>query len=247
MALPASREEFKEYCLRRLGKPVIRINVSDDQIEDRIDEALKFFWDYHFDGSEKIYYKHIINANTISNEYITLPDNINGVVRIFPIGTFAGTSGNMFSAEYQFALNDLYAFMAVSLVPYYMVRTHLQLIEELLVGMKPIRYNRHRNRLHIDMNWDKVTVGDYLVVEAYEVIDPDTFTDAWSDRWLLEYASEKIKYQWAENVGKYENMQLPGGITFSAQRMKDEATLKIRQLEEEMTLNYSIPPMDMVG
>lgn len=57
MAGPSTRNQFKDYCLRRLGHPVIQINVDDDQVEDRIDDALQFFHDYHFDGCEKIYTK----------------------------------------------------------------------------------------------------------------------------------------------------------------------------------------------
>ena len=53
MATPNSRETFKENCLRRLGKPVVEINVDDDQVDDRIDQALTYYSDYHFDGSSR--------------------------------------------------------------------------------------------------------------------------------------------------------------------------------------------------
>lgn len=91
MAVPTSRSEFKEYCLRKLGKPVIEINVDDDQVEDRIDEALKMYWDYHFDGTEKIYYKHQVTSTDKSNKYITLPENIIGAVNIFDVGDAINT------------------------------------------------------------------------------------------------------------------------------------------------------------
>jgi len=106
MAVPTSRSEFKEYCLRKLGKPVIEINVDDDQVEDRIDESLKYYWDYHFDGSEKTYYKHLITSSDIANKYITLPENIIGVVKLFPVGQSLNTM-NLFNIRYQIALNDL--------------------------------------------------------------------------------------------------------------------------------------------
>ena len=86
MAVPTTRDEFKEYCLRKLGKPVIEINVDDDQVEDRIDESLRYYWDYHFDGTEKMYYRHAITQTDIDNKYITLPENVIGAVRVFPIG-----------------------------------------------------------------------------------------------------------------------------------------------------------------
>ena len=86
MAIPTNRSQFIENCLRRLGKPVVEINVDDDQVDDRVDEALRYYWDYHFDGSEKIYYKQQITAQDKANRYITMPENIIGVVNIFEIG-----------------------------------------------------------------------------------------------------------------------------------------------------------------
>lgn len=246
MAVPTSRAEFKEYCLRKLGKPVIEINVDDDQVEDRIDESLKYYYDYHFDGSERLYYKHTITSTDVTNKYITLPENIIGAVRIFNIGDPMVTN-NLFDIRYQIALNDLYTLTSVSMVPYYMAFQHIQLMEQLLVGQQPIRYNRHTNKLYIDMDWAKVTVGNFLIVDAYEIVDPDVYTDAWGDRWLQEYCTEKIKYQWGTNLSKFNGMQLPGGVTFNGQAIKQEADAAINKLEEEMISSYSLPVMDMIG
>lgn len=247
MAVPTTRNEFKEYCLRKLGKPVIEINVDDDQVEDRIDESLKYYYDYHFDGSEKIYYKHQITQTDINNKYITLPENIIGAVRIFPIGDPAVGQQDLFNIRYQIALNDLYTLTSVSMVPYYMVMQHLQLIADLIVGQQPIRYNRHTNKMYVDMAWDKMDVGDFLLVEAYEVINPDVYTDAWGDRWLQEYCTAKIKYQWGTNLTKFSGLQLPGGVQFNGQKIMDDAYLKISELEKEMITSYSLPAIDMIG
>lgn len=246
MANPSSRAEFKENCLRRLGKPVIEINVDDDQVEDRIDEALAYYWDYHFDGTEKIYYKHQVTANNIADKYITLPENIIGAVNIFDIGNALNTN-NLFNIRYQIALNDLYTLTSVSLVPYYMALQHIRLIEEILVGRQPIRYNRHRNILHIDMDWNKVTEGQYIIVEAYQVVDPNTYTDVWKDRWLLQYCTAIIKRQWGNNMKKFSGMQLPGGLTFNGQQIYDESIEEINRLEAEMINSYSLPVSDMIG
>lgn len=247
MAVPASRSEFREYCLRSLGKPVIEINVDDDQVEDRIDQALKYYWDYHFDGTERIYYKHAITDSDKANQYITLPDNIIGAVRIFAIGDPAVSGGDLFNIRYQIALNDLYTLTSVSMVPYFMVMEHLALITELLVGQQPIRYNRHRNRLHVDMDWNKMETGSFLLVEAYQIVDPDTFTDVWGDRWLYMYATALIKKQWGNNLKKFGNMQLPGGIVFNGQQVYEEADAEIKELERDMVTNLSLPAMDMIG
>lgn len=247
MALPTTRAEFKEYCLRSLGKPVIEINVDDDQVEDRIDEALKYYWDYHFDGTEKIYYKHQIDANTISTKQITLPENVIGAVRIFPIGDPSIKSTDIFNIRYQIALNDLYTLTSVSMVPYFMVMEHIALITEMLVGQQPIRYNRNRNILHLDMDTAKLTIGEYILVEAYQVVDPETYSDVYRDRWLLTYTTQLIKRQWGNNLKKFNNMQLPGGVQFNGQQIYDEADTEIKRIEAEMINNYSLPVMDMIG
>lgn len=247
MAVPTSRSTFKEYCLRSLGKPVIEINVDDDQIEDRIDEALKYYWDYHFDGSERIYYRHLVTETDIANKYITMPDNINGVVRIFSIADPSIRSDDLFNIRYQIALNDLYTLTSVSMVPYFMVMENLALISEMLVGQQPIRYNRHRNQLFVDMDWNTINAGEYLLVEAYQVVDPDTYTDAWGDRWLARYCTALIKRQWGNNLKKFQGMQLPGGVQFNGQQIYEEADAEIKQIEQDMIMNNSLPVMDMVG
>lgn len=246
MALPTSRATFKEYCLRALGKPVIEVNVDDDQVDDRIDEALKYYWDYHFDGTEKIYYKYQITEQTKIDRYVPMPQNVIGVVNLFPIGQALNTN-NLFNIRYQIALNDLYTLTSVSMVPYYMALTHVQFLEQLLVGQQPIRYNRHMNRLYIDMDWNILNSGDYIIAEAYQIVDPDVYTDAWNDRWLLRYATCLIKQQWGTNLKKFGSMQLPGGLTFNGQQIYDEASQERDKLEQDMITSYSLPVTDMIG
>jgi len=247
MSVPTSRAQFKEYCLRKLGKPVIEINVDDDQVEDRIDESLRYYWDYHFDGTEKVYYKHQVTANNKADGYITLPENILGAVSIFNIGDPSVSANDLFNIRYQIALNDLYNLTSVSLVPYYSVMEHLALITELLVGKQPIRFNRHTDKLYVDMDWNKLNVGSYIIVEAYKVIDPDEYTDAWGDRWLQEYCTQKIKMQWGANLIKFSGMQMPGGVTFNGEKIYNDADEAIKKLEQDMISSYSLPAVDMIG
>ena len=247
MAVPTSRDGFKEYCLRKLGKPVIEINVDEDQVDDRVDEALKYYWDYHFDGTEMIYNKYLVTANTISTKSVTIPDNIIGVVEMFPIGDPAMGGSDIFNIRYQIALNDLYTLTSVSMIPYYMAMEHIAFLQQILVGTQPIRYNRHKNIIYPDMDWNKVNVGEYLLFRAYQVIDPDVYTDVWGDRWLQNYCTQLIKKQWGSNLTKFNGLQLPGGVTFNGQQLYDEADAEIKDMEHEMINSYSLPVMDMVG
>jgi hypothetical protein len=237
MSLPNTRTEFKERCLRRLGKPVIEIDVEDQQIEDRIDEALKYYADVHYNGTQKIYYKHAITQEDKDNKYLTMPSNVNGAIRIFDIGNSIGATSGMFSIQYQIALNDLYSFSGMDLVPYWMMQENLQFIEQVLVGQKPIRYNRNDDRVYIDMNWDNLAVGQFIIVEAYQTMDPEDFPDVWSDKWLLKYATALIKRQWGANLSKFEGMQLPGGISFRGAAIFQEANDECHAMEQDIIDN----------
>ena len=246
MSVPTDRASFKEYCLRKLGKPVIEINVDDDQVDDLIDEALRYYWDYHFDGSDKIYYKYQVTQTDITNRYITMPDNVIGVINLFPVGQALNTN-NLFNIRYQIALNDLYTLTSVSMVPYYMALQHVQFLEQMLVGQQPIRYNRHINRLYVDMDWNIINIGDYIIAEAYQIVDPDVYSKVWGDRWLARYAEALIKEQWGQNLKKFEGMQLPGGLKFNGQTIYNEALTERKSMEQEMIMNYSMPVSDMIG
>lgn len=245
MANPTTRVEFKEHCLRRLGKPVIEINVDDDQVDDRVDEALSYYWDFHFDGIEQTFYKHQITEQDKTNKYITIPENIIGVVDLFDIGDATSTN-NLFNIRYQIALNDLYDLSRYELVPYYMNFQNIRMIEEILVGKQTYRYNRHANQLHIDMDWNRIDTNNFIIAKAYKVVDPNTYSDVFKDWWLLRYASALIKKQWGSNLTKFEGMQLPGGVTFNGAKIYDDALNEIQQLEEEIR-GLAYPPEDMVG
>lgn len=246
MSMPTNRQSFKEHCLRRLGAPVITINVNDDQVDDRIDEALRYYWDYHFDGTEKLYYKYQLTQQDFDNKWIPIPENIIGVINIFDISSQIN-SGSMFDVRYQIALNDMFQYTRESLIPYYMMFTHIQLFEQLLVGRQPIRYNRHIDRLYIDMDYNRLAVGNWIIVEAYQIVDPDTYQDVWADRWLIRYATALIKRQWGANLSKFAGVQLMGGYTFNGDRIYTEAIQEIEELESEMIRSYSMPLITMIG
>jgi hypothetical protein len=245
MTVPTTRDEFKAYCLRKLGAPVIEINVDDDQVDDRVDEALRFYWDYHFDGAEKVFYKYQVTADDISKKYITMPDNIIGVVNLFEIGQALNTN-NLFNIRYQIALNDLYTLTSVSMVPYYMALQHVQFLEQMLVGKQPIRYNRMVNKLYIDMDWTIVNVGDFIIVEAYQVIDPAVYPKAFGERLLQNYATALIKEQWGANLTKFTGMQLPGGVQFNGEKILNDGMVERKEIEK-IIYDSSMPSTDMIG
>lgn len=233
MAKPTTRQEFKEYCLRKLGHPVIQINVSDEQLDDRIDEAFAFFSDYHYNGSEHIYIKHQITQLDIDNGYIETPARLLGVTRIFDLSSSIGTGGGMFNVNYQFVLNNIQDISGYSIQNYYMTMQHIRFIQEWLVGWPMIRYNRLVNRVYLDVSSSKLTVGNYIVIEAYDIIDQSLYADVWNERFFQNYATALIQEQWGKNLTKFVNMQLVGGVQFNGEQILADAIETKRNMEDE--------------
>ena len=248
MAVVTSRTEFKDYCLRKLGSPVLQINVADPQVDDRIDDALEYYRDYHYDATEETFLAHEITSTDVSNKYITINQNIIGIKQVIPLYNKDQATTNMFDIRYQLFLNDVYNLQSAEMLTYQLTQSHLQMVNEMITGKVPIRYNRHMNKLHLDVDWGTAfNVGENIIIEVVRVVDPDTHTDVWNDRWLKRYATTLIKKQWGENLTKFEGVQLPGGITFNGSRILEEANEEILRLEEEMSSSYELPVDIMVG
>lgn len=325
MTAITTRQQLKDYCLRRLGYPVIEINVDDDQIEDRIQDAIDFFHEYHFDGVERVYFTPRITyseiflsgilgenfavdetvtgatsgatgvvvrkspgilvikgddplrpfvanevitgsnsgfsstlrntnpyvAGTFAKKYFDVADPVTGVIRVFPLGSAGSSSAgttNIFNVVYQFRLNDMYNLLSSDVTYYNQVKMHLQLLDDMFAGNRTIRFNRKMNRLYIDVNWEETfSEGDYVAVEAFVMIEPETFTEVYNDMFLKRYATALIKRQWGTNLKKFQGMQLPGGVQMDGQRMFEESMEEIRQIEIEMQSRYELPVDFMVG
>ena len=262
MATPNSKTTLKEWSLRKLGKPVIDINVDDDQLDDRIDEALQFFQEYHFDAVEKVYEKHQITQTDIDNEYISVPsagwsntaspdtsDSYIGITKIFRPTT--STIG-MWDIRYQMRLSDLTTFGTYlggyQLLTYEMRMKNIALIEELLTGHVPVRFSKHKNRLNVDWDWpNDAVLGEFLVIEAFKILDPATYTDVYNDYSLKQYTTALFKEQWGMNLSKFEGVVLPGGVTLNGRAILEDARAEVAQLKEQMSLSFELPVDFAVG
>ena len=340
MAIPNSKATLKSWCKRRLGHPVIEINVDDDQVDDRIDEALQYFYTFQYNGMQRVYLKHKItqadvdraNVNetetatdgnqltttlnaalssgatsvtltdasqfpasgtiTISAEgvnpaetvtytaksgnvlttsaltnnhgdgatvtsvhqvswstgqaYIPMPDSVQSVLRVLPFSDRGNL--NMFDIRYQLRLNDLYDFSSQSVIHYQMTMMHLDFLDAILIGEKPIQFNVHQNRLYINMDWgDDISVGEYVIIECYRKLDPTTWTDIYNDLWLKKYATALIKKQWGENLMKFNGVTMLGGVTMNGETIYSEAKQDIENLEEESKLTWEEPLLFDIG
>jgi hypothetical protein len=273
MANPNTRETLKQYALRALGKPVIDINVDDDQLEDRLDEAMQYFAQYHSDGIRRTYLKYKLTTadkarlsdKTRSTEsatdleegsvstthfeqdnYLVIPDSVIAVTNIFPFSDKGNL--NLFDVRYQLRLNDLYDFSSTSVVNYDVVLRHLDFLDHILVGEKPLRYNQLDNRLYIDMDWSNdLTVDEYLIIDCYRKLDPNTYTDVFNDIWVKRYVTQKFKLQWGQNLSKFAGVTMIGGVSLNGVEIMNQAESEILKLEQQVRLNYEEPPHLILG
>jgi hypothetical protein len=248
MSKPGSRQELADYCLRALGAPVVEINIDDDQLGDRIDEAFQFYREYHSDATIRRYRKHQVTATDVTNEYIDIPETFIHVSRVLPFQVTGGAGD--FNVEYQIMLNDIYDLRGPNSVLHYaMSQQHLALVDTLFDGKdQTVRFNRHMNRLFIETRWGTdIKAGEFIIIEGYETVDPATFTDVYNDIFLKKYLTALIKRQWGTNLKKFGGLQLPGGVEINGQQIYDEANEEIKEIEEQMQSRYEMPPLDFMG
>ena len=248
MSKPGSRQELADYCLRALGAPVVEINIDDDQLGDRIDEAFQFYREYHSDATIRRYRKHQVTATDVTNEYIDKPETFIQISRVLPFQVTGGAGD--FNVEYQIMLNDIYDLRGPNSVLHYaMSQQHLALVDTLFDGKdQTVRFNRHMNRLFIETRWGTdVKAGEFVIIEGYETVDPATFTDVYNDIFLKKYLIALIKRQWGTNLKKFGGLQLPGGVEINGQQIYDEANEEIKEIEEQMQSRYEMPPLDFMG
>ena len=272
MAKPNSKDGLKEYALRKLGKPVLEINVDDDQIDDLIDDAVQYFHERHGEGIDRVFLKHklteaertamvgIAQTTTVTDtfggissaeyteqaNYLPLPDSIIGVNKVFKMDSSTLSAG-MFNIKYQIFLNDLYYYGAIDLLNYSQTKSYLETIDYLLNPDVQVRFNKKNSRLYMDINLNELTNDHYLILDCFRVADPESDTAVYNDFWLKQYTTSLIKRQWGQNLIKFTGVKLPGGLELNGRQIYDDSVMEIEKHEKTLMEEYAMPPLDMVG
>jgi hypothetical protein len=253
MAIPNTRDELIDYCLRALGSPVVEINVADEQIEDRVDEALQWFREHHPDGSRRFYLSHAMTQDDIDNGYVDLGTEVMQVIRMFPVNNMTAST-NFFDIKYQMMLNDITDLnnYAGDIAYYEQMQQHLSLLDMKLSGVPIINFDRQRQRLYFYQSKEDFEVGSYIMLEVYADIDPDTgvlsdYVSLWNHKFLKNYTTALIKRQWGINMSKFEGMTLPGGVTISGRQILEDANQDIEMVMTKFREEEDIGPMFFVG
>lgn len=229
-----SRQQLKQYALRALGAPVVQINAADEQLEDRIDEAIAYFHLYHYDGIERMYLKHQLTQTDVDNGYISIPDYVYGIKRVLPFSGVSNTSANLFSVQYQTVIQHINDLTQMDIINYSMTMQYISMLDQLLNGYPQFEFNKIGGKLYLEIRESKLVPDRYILLECYRALDPEQNTKMYNEPWLKEYTIALFKKQWATNLKKYQGMQLPGGITIDGQTMYVEATQEIAELEEQL-------------
>ena len=278
MAVPTSRGQLINFGLRKLGYPVLEINLDTDQIHDALDDTLQLYQERHYNGIERMFLKYKITQDDIdrgtakgtdgvgivtttgiqtsnvtvsnnfyeSSNFLSVPDHVIGVNKIFKFDT-SSISGGMFSIKYQLFLNDLYYFNSVELLQYAMTKTYLEDIDFLLTTDKQIRFNQRQDRLYLDIDWGSQEEGEFLVIDCFRALDPESFTQVYNDYFVKLYLTALIKRQWGQNLIKFRGVKLPGGLELNGREIYDDAEREIERIREKMMLEHELPPLDFIG
>ncbi len=264
-----------------------------------------------------MYMKHRFTQEDIDRRWIYCPDPVLFVIGVLPFDD-SNSSVNMFDLRYQLRLHDLYDFTSVSYVSYEITMQHITTLNMLFSGYPQHRFNRHQNKIFLDIDWSRdATLGEYVVIECYRKLAPDTViltgtvtatntsnvmtgtgttfdqqilegdiitvggqdvqvnriisptqaylttnlttsvtaatatktgvSDVWDDRFLKQYATALIKYQWGTNLSKFAGVQMPGGVTLDGPRIMAEAQVEIDKIETEMQAYNVLPPEILTG
>lgn len=240
MAIPSTREDLKQYCLRKLGKPVIRINAADGQLEDRIDEAFQKWQEQHYDATQETWIAYALTQLDIDNGYLTMPNDILIVAETINLSETLAGSG-MFSYQYQVALQNISPFQSLDSLNYYMSMVNIQSINDLVNAAPRLQHTRHMNRVELFNDLDNYAVGTIIAFRVFKLIDPNDYTSVFNDYWLKKYVTVLFKEQWGSNMKKHGEVQLLGGVSVNGQQIYDEALTEKQQLEEELESRYSLP------
>ena len=271
MSKPSTRQELIDYCLRRLGYPVLEVNVDEDQIEDLIDDAIQYFQERHFDGVERMLLKHEITKDnkeilktgittttanstvgittttfTESQNFIQLPDHVLGVERVLKMDASTISSG-LFNIKYQIFLNDLYYYGALDLLNYAMTKTYLEDLSRIITPDTQLRFNKKNHRLYLDIDFGNLSDDTFIIIDGYRLLDPADAPAIYNDFWLKKYATAVIKKQWGMNLIKFQGVMLPGGVQLNGRQIYEDAIRELEELEERLRTEYEIPPLDLIG
>jgi len=254
MALPVrikKKSELVDYILRKLGSPAVNVELTNEHLDDAIEDTLEEFLPRAYSGTLERY----VQLQLIKDQQdYRLPDSVFAVLGVFNnnIGDYTVSSTDMFSAN-QYIAADIFGgnLKNVDLLTYTMTQ---QFIETMgLIFGKRITFDFNSNtrilHLHEPPKSNIFTVMHfYMFLERDE--DPltqDELTNIYDNKWVKRMAVEMARYQWGVNLMKYNGTVLPNGMNLNAGGILDMAEKNKEKLMEELHNEWSLPTDFYIG
>lgn len=250
MAKLNSFTDLRNYCLKSLGAPVIDIELDEGQIKDRIQDAIEYFVERHYDGTEQTVYVHKVTTAEAASQYITIPENIQAIVDV-QLGQGNITSGGSTVAGFgtlvpTFTTEQIFASAQTgSFSGYFLTKSYYSMIQDMFQPHANYVYTPATHRM--SLIGTTLYEGQMISIEGYKTVDAENFVDIYNERFIKKLSTAYIKKQWGINTKKYANVQLAGGITMNGQLIYDEAVQEIDKLEEDFEERYEMQCPLMIG
>jgi hypothetical protein len=276
MATPTTKQEFIDYCLRTLGAPVLQINLDPQQVEDRLEEALEYMHERHFDFNQRALFAYRLTPLDIANRYInttalgnaigaqerTLSDgstemwpkatDIRTISKVFAPNASVGDY--MFDLRYQLTLFDFFGLYYNQsgtpmgpIASYMESMSYVKLVNDVFNYPMSFTYTRTTDRLFLDTDFTKLQAEGYMMIEAYVEVDTDLYAKVWKDRIFQRYFTAMLKKQWGQNLIKFAGVPLPGGAQLNAAAILNEAISDLKELELMLTKTQELPVEPQIG
>ncbi len=189
------------------------------------------------------------------NNYLILPDSVVGVNRILRSNNHLAWGFGGFGVPMQSAMmvGGMYGMGGLGgtnfdLTSYYTMQQFLATADWMLFPQISYNFNIRTHRLHIESdNFSGVKTGQCLVLECDTKADPDLYPDVWNDMFLKKLSTAYVQLAWGRILTKYQQVQLPGGITMNGDQIYNDAKQEIAETTERFSMDFAMPPLDYVG
>ena len=229
--------QLKDYILRRLGSPVINVEIDTLQLEDCIQEATDLFVESHYDGTDIAYIAQNLVADT---EEYTLASNIQAITDILTENDLLITDEPLLLKP--FIINDYNSMEGVDLTSIEIFKQRIQNLENYFRTDTLFDYNSTTKKLTLAV---APAANTTVILKAF-VSEADS-TTIYNNLWFKKYATALAKIQWGSNISKYSGATLPGGVTLNGDQIKSDGKEEKEALELELEEKYSAPPDFFVG
>lgn len=244
MAL-SSYEDLAGYILRRLGSPVIKIEVEEQQLRDRIDDAIQYFVERHYEGTTQQVVRVDFTEADEATQSFPLPPNMAHINKIFNLSSGSGSSVEEFERlNYLISQSEMFQMSTMNgrghdLKNYHVTMEYIATLERHFT--RPINYQVDKINGIVRVPSHRILATNYIIMTGLVTRTPENSPDMFTEKWIKDYATQLVKRQWGENLKKYEGVQMAGGVTVQGQKIWDEAMAEIDKLEENFVLKYQLP------